>query len=105
MKLFSYIHDCPCSNTICDTEPDHTRLGTNTIVGIIVLVIWFLKLKAYTNLLLTSTSFSTLSDAITSLTTVIERFYIDLNLSRRQILTFKTNVNEDITNALWIAHF
>ena len=70
------------------TNSDHIRFHTNTIVGIIsFLVIFYLKLQACTNLLLISTSFSTLSHAISSLTTVTERIHKGLNLSRRQSLT------------------
>ena len=72
---------------------------------LVFLIIWYLKLQAYTNLLLTSTAFSALLHAITSLTaTVTERIYKDLNLSRCQIPTFKTNVNENITSALRPTH-
>ena len=112
VKLPSYIHYCPCSNThhdIHDNESDHTRfrvMDSVTIVGIIsLLVIWYLKLQAYTNLLLTSTAFPILSHAITSLTTTVtERIYKDLNLSLCQIIFSKTNVNENITNALRPTH-
>ena len=72
-----------------------------TIAGIIsLLIIWYLKLQAYINLLPASTAFPTLLHAITSLTTTVtERIYKDLNLSRCQILTFNTNVNGNITSA------
>ena len=103
MSLQQHIHD------IHDNESGHTRfrvMDSVTIVGIIsLLVIWYLKLQAYTNSLLTSTAFPTLSHTINSLTTIVtERVYKDLILSLCQILIFKTNVNENITSALQPTH-
>ena len=89
-----------------DTEDnsDHVKFCTNTIFGIIVLlVIWFFKLQAWSNLIPISTAFSTLSYTITSLMIVTERIHKGINLSRHHSLTFKTNIHEYITSALWLA--
>ena len=105
VKLSSYIYYCPCSNNIHDTESDHTWFHTNTIVrNISLLVMWYLKLQTHINLLLTSTSFPTISHIITFLTTKGIEIYKILNLSCCQIITFKTNFNEYFISALRPTH-
>ena len=69
------------------------------------MVIWCVKLQAYTHLFPIFTVFSTFLYTITSLTTVTERIHIGHNLSRHQILISKTNVHEDITSALRLTQF
>ena len=65
---------------------------------------WYLKLQTHINLLLTSTSFPTISHIITFLTTKGIEIYKILNLSCCQIITFKTNFNEYFISALRPTH-